>query len=87
MWITRAFKDGDSQAIPIPEELAYEGTDIEVEIERIGDELRIRPVKRSLAGVLEKFAHFGPDFMEEGRGESEQASRVLPKVTSFRSDN
>jgi antitoxin VapB len=87
MWITRAFKDGDSQAIPIPEELAYARTDVEVEIERIGDELRIRPVKRSLAGILVKFARFGPDFMEKGRGESEQASRVLPKVISSRSDN
>ena len=87
MWITRAFKDGDLQAIPIPEELAYEGTDIEVEIERIGDELRIRPAKRSLAGVLEKFAHFGPDFMEEGRGESEQALRMLSKIKSSGADN
>jgi len=87
MWITRAFKDGDLQAIPIPEELAYEGTDIEVEIERIGDELRIRPAKRSLVGVLEKFAHFGPDFMEEGRGESEQALRMLSKIKSSGADN
>jgi antitoxin VapB len=79
MWNTRAFNDGNSQAIYIPEELAYARLDIELEIERIGDELRIRPAKRSLAGVLEKFARFGPDFMADGRDESEQAPRVLPR--------
>ncbi len=49
--------------------------DAEVEIERIGDELRIRPMRRPLAGVLKKFAKFRPDFMAEGRGEHEQAER------------
>jgi hypothetical protein len=29
------------------------------------DELRIRPARRSLAGVLGKFAKFSPDFMAE----------------------
>ena len=42
---------------------------MELEIERIGDEIRIRPARRPLAGVLEKFAKFGPDFMAEGRDE------------------
>jgi antitoxin VapB len=55
--------------------LAYENTDVEVEIERVGDELRIRPARRSLAGVLDRFAKFGADFMNEGRGSQEQAER------------
>ena len=75
MHTTRAFKNGNSQAVRIPADLAYERTDIELEIEREGDELRIRPARRSLAGVLEKFARFSPDFMAEGRGEQEQAER------------
>ncbi|RQR63008.1 AbrB family transcriptional regulator [Burkholderia sp. Bp9126] len=54
---------------------ALERSDIEVEIERVGDEIRIRPVRRPLAGVLEKFAKFGPDFMADGRGEQEHAKR------------
>ena len=33
-----------------------------------GDELRIRPARRPLAGVLKKIAKFGPDLMAEGRG-------------------
>ncbi|MQA41669.1 antitoxin [Rugamonas aquatica] len=75
MRTTKAFKNGNSQAVRIPAELAYARTDITLEIERIGDELRIRPVRRSLAGVLKKFARFSPDFMAEGRGPQEQSER------------
>lgn len=75
MATTRAFKNGNSQAVRIPADLAYERTDMDLEIERIGDELRIRPARRSLNGVLGKFARFSPDFMAEGRGDQEQAER------------
>ncbi|MES2298098.1 MAG: type II toxin-antitoxin system VapB family antitoxin [Pseudomonadota bacterium] len=75
MRTTKAFRNGNSQAVRIPAELAYDKTDIELEIERVGDELRIRPARRSLAGVLKKFAKFGPDFMAEGRAEQGQAER------------
>jgi antitoxin VapB len=75
MRTSRVFRNGNSQAIRIPSELAYERTDIELEIERVGEEIRIRPARRPLAGVLKKFARFGPDFMAEGRGDQEQAER------------
>jgi antitoxin VapB len=75
MHTTKVFRNGNSQAVRIPAELAYERTDVEVEIERVGDELRIRPMRRSLTGVLKKFAKFGPDFMADGRGDHEQAER------------
>ncbi|WP_206950616.1 type II toxin-antitoxin system VapB family antitoxin [Trinickia acidisoli] len=75
MQTTRVFKNGNSQAVRIPAELAYERSDVDLEIERIGDELRIRPARRPLTGVLKKFAKFGPDFMAEGRGDHEQAER------------
>ena len=74
---TKIFKNGNSQAVRIPAELAYDRTDMELEIERIGDEIRIRPVRRPLSGVLNKFARFGPEFMAEGRGEQEQAEREV----------
>lgn len=73
MHITRAFKNGSSQAVRIPADLAYERTDIE--IEREGDEIRIRPARRTLAGVLTKFAQFSPNFMAEGRGDQEQPEK------------
>ncbi|KVP44989.1 AbrB family transcriptional regulator [Burkholderia ubonensis] len=55
--------------------MAYERSDIEREIERVGDEIRIRPARRRLAGVPERFAKFGPGFMADGRGEQEHAKR------------
>lgn len=78
MQTTKAFRNGNSQAVRIPSEIAYERTDIELEIERIGDEIRIRPARRPLADVLEKFARFGSDFMAEGRGDQEQAGYYCP---------
>ena len=75
MHTTRAFKNGNSQAVRIPADLAYDRTDIDLDIERDGDEIRIRPARRSLAGVLSKFARFSSDFMSEGRGDQEQGER------------
>jgi virulence-associated protein VagC len=40
---TKAFRSGNSQAIPIPPEIAYGRADIDLDIQRVGDELRIRP--------------------------------------------
>lgn len=75
MHITRVFKNGNSQAVRIPMDMAYERMDMELEIERKGDEIRIRPARRSLAGVLTKFARFSRDFLAEGRGDQEQVTR------------
>lgn len=65
---TKLFKNGNSQAVRIPAELAYSNWNTELIIERIGDELHIRPVQRRLGDVLGKLAQFSPDFMSEGRG-------------------
>lgn len=75
MHTTRAFKNGNSQAVRIPADLAFERTDMDLEIEREGDEIRIRPARRPLSGVLAKFARFAPEFMAEGRGNQEQGER------------
>ncbi|MFA6922299.1 MAG: type II toxin-antitoxin system VapB family antitoxin [Gallionella sp.] len=73
--VTRIFKNGNSQAVRIPAELAYDRTDMDVEIERIGDQIVIRPLRRRLDKVMVKFAQFSPDFMAEGRGENEETPR------------
>ncbi|QDQ28971.1 AbrB family transcriptional regulator [Chitinimonas arctica] len=75
MHTTKIFRNGNSQAVRIPAELSYPRTDIELEIERVGDELRIRPARQSLAGLMERFARFSPEFMAEGRGEHDQDER------------
>jgi antitoxin VapB len=72
---TKLFKNGNSQAIRIPSELAYSTWDIELVIERHGDELRIRPAQRRMGDVLGKLAKFSPDFMAEGRGQSVEGER------------
>ncbi|MGB7502534.1 MAG: type II toxin-antitoxin system VapB family antitoxin [Azonexus sp.] len=75
MQTTRAFRNGNSQAVRIPADLAFERSDLELEIERVGEEIRIRPARRSLSGVLAKFASFAPELMAEGREDQEQAER------------
>jgi len=75
MATTKLFKNGNSQAIRIPAELAYNSLDIELVIEREGDELHIRPARRRMGDVLAKFAQFSPDFMCEGRGVNVEGER------------
>ena len=74
---TTIFMNGGLQAVQIPAELAYARTDFEMEIERFGDEIRIRPTRKPLAGLMERFARFSPEFMAEGRGENTQCDRGL----------
>ena len=76
MATTKIFKNGNSQAVRIPSELAYAAWDIELHIERHGDELRIRPVQRRMGDVLATLAKFSPDFMAEGRGENSEGERA-----------
>ena len=67
---TKLFKNGNSQAVRIPAELAYSSWDVELVIERLGGELRTRPARRRIGDVLGKLAKFSPDFMAHGRGEN-----------------
>lgn len=78
--LTRMFKSGNSFAVRIPKELAAVETAQDVEIERSGDALIIRPAKRrSLAGLMDVFASFTPDFMADGREFHVQAEREWGK--------
>lgn len=72
---TRLVREGDTLTVRIPAELAYGQADIELEIERVGDELRLRPVRRRLDTVLDRFAAFSADFMADGRGSQEDGER------------
>jgi len=59
---TKLFKNGNSQAVRIPADLAYSSWDIELVIERQGDELRIRPARRRMGDVSGVFAQFSHAF-------------------------
>ena len=51
--ITRVFKSGNSQAVRIPAEMAFDSNDMEVTVTRSGDKLVIAPRRPS---VEEMFA-------------------------------
>lgn len=72
---TKLFKNGHSQAVRIPAALRYADMDIELEIERVGDELRIRPVKRKLVNLADRFAAFPDDMFADGRPDEDEIER------------
>lgn len=74
--LTRMFKSGNSLAVRIPEELAFLCPADEVEVERVGNTLVLRPVEReTLADVPAILASFSPDFLAGGRAFHEQKER------------
>ena len=75
MATTRLFKNGNSQAVRIPAELAFPNSDMELVIERVGEELRIRPAQRRMGNVMKALSSFSPSFMSDGRGHQEQTER------------
>ena len=71
---TKRFKNGNSQAVRIPAELAYSSWDIDLVIERQGDELRSRPAQRRLGDVLGTLAKFSPDFRARAGASTSRAN-------------
>lgn len=71
---TKAFRNGNSQAVRIPAELAFDSTDIELDIVRIGNKIIIQPVAKSPGDILRQMKAL-PNFMSEGRGVQEQKER------------
>ena len=69
---TRLFRNGNSQAVRIPKALAFDSVDIEVEIERRGDDLIVRPAKRRLTGLGAAFRKLAPHFREFVREQPDQ---------------
>ena len=77
--LTRVFKSGNSLAVRIPKELAFAGAVQDVEIERIGNTLVLRPVEtQTLADLPAIFAMFSADFMAGTREFHEQKERDWP---------
>ena len=74
--LTRVFKSGNSLAVRIPKELAFVDGAQDVEVERVGNSLVLRPVVQETIGDLtEIFAAFPKSFMAEGREFHEQRER------------
>lgn len=76
--LTKIIINGNSQTIQIPKELQFQRLDIDYEMIREKDALVIRPARRKLTDVLNRFAAFSPDFMTEGRpNQTEQKREAL----------
>jgi antitoxin VapB len=63
----KVFRSGNSQAVRIPREFQFD-TD-EVDIERRGDEIILRPPVRNLRGAFDALAALPDDVFSEGREE------------------
>ena len=74
---TKLFMSGNSQAVRIPREFQLEGD--EVEIQRRGNTLVIRPKKQTWQLLLDSLPLFTDDFMEEDR----QQPPVQKRKSSF----
>jgi antitoxin VapB len=78
--LTRIFKSGNSLAVRIPKELAILSASQDVEIEKVGNTLVLRPVQqRQLAELSKVLAKFSPDFMAQGREQHSQQERQWQK--------
>ncbi|MEO8248600.1 MAG: AbrB/MazE/SpoVT family DNA-binding domain-containing protein [Burkholderiales bacterium] len=74
--LTRVFKSGNSLAMRIPKELGFVDAAQDVEVERVGNTLVVRPVERkTLADIGAIVAMFSPNFMAEGREFHEEFER------------
>lgn len=75
MKTAKLFKNGDSQAVRLPKEFRFEGT--EVYLRRVGDAVVMLPKAKSWDALIDSLAKFPPDFMNE---------REQPRVSENRGD-
>ena len=74
--LTRVFKSGNSLAVRIPKELAFVDGAQDVEVERVGNTLVLRPlVKETIGDLTPILSMFSPNFMAGGREFHEERER------------
>jgi antitoxin VapB len=73
--ITKLFRSGNSLAVRIPAKMKIGRAGTEVEIDQRGGGLTIRPRRRSLADLMDRFAEFDPGFMKKGRERGVEPTR------------
>jgi antitoxin VapB len=78
---TRIFKSGNSLAVRIPKDMTPADLPEQAQIEWRNGVWIIRPLhRRSLAGLMDRFKAFSPDFMASGREVLDQAPRKWPEA-------
>lgn len=68
----KLFRNGDSQAVRLPKEFRFDGT--EVLIKRVGSAVVLLPKTKSWDTLMESLDKFPPDFMSE-RGQPGQVDQ------------
>ena len=63
MRTAKLFKNGESQAVRLPKEFRFEGT--EVLIKRVGDAVVLLPTSRSWDTLIDSLAKFPADYLAE----------------------
>ncbi len=76
MKTAKIFRSGNSQAVRIPKDFQLEGE--EVEIQKKGDSLVLRPKKKSWAALIASLRKFTDDFMDKGRNQPAIQKRNRP---------
>jgi len=73
MGVAKVFRSGNSQAVRIPRQFQFDTA--EVEIERRGEEIVLRPPRRNLRSAFDALASMPDDFFAEGRDDSQAPVR------------
>jgi antitoxin VapB len=73
MTITQVFQSGNSQAVRIPREFQFDVA--EVEIERHGNELILRPSPRNLSAAFAALTELPESFFDESRQDTPPQTR------------
>jgi antitoxin VapB len=75
MMITKMFRSGNSLAIRIPAKMKIGKAGDEVEIDLRNERIIIRPRRRSIKDLMDRFAAFDRDFMKKGRERGTEPER------------
>lgn len=73
MMTARVFENGRSQAVRLPKECRFTGS--EVAVNKVGEMVILMPKENKWTGFLSSFDMFTDDFMKEGRKQSVMQER------------
>ena len=71
----KLFRNGDSQAVRLPKEFRFTGS--EVLIHRVGEAVVLLPKAKSWDSLIGSLSKFSPDFMNERQQPPEQLRESL----------
>jgi antitoxin VapB len=74
--LTKLFRSGNSLAVRIPAKLHIGKPGDNVEIDLCDGQLIMSPQRRSLKGLMDRFAAFDTDFMKHSRDSGEEPERL-----------